>query len=85
MKKEIQKILEAEAKAIMKIPVSDAFEEAINKLFESIHQNKGKIIVSGMGKAGQIAENIATTFSSTGSPAVFLHPADAQHGSWGYP
>lgn len=83
MKKEIQKILEAEAKAIMKIPVSDAFEEAINKLFESIHQNKGKIIVSGMGKAGQIAENIATTFSSTGSPAVFLHPADAQHGDLG--
>src|SRR5690606_25823951 len=38
---------------------------------------------SGMGKAGQIALNIATTFSSTGTPAIFLHPADAQHGDLG--
>ncbi len=36
-----------------------------------------------MGKAGQIASNIATTFSSTGTPSVFLHPADAQHGDLG--
>ena len=43
----------------------------------------GKIICSGMGKAGQIAINIATTFSSTGTPAVFLHPSDAQHGDLG--
>jgi arabinose-5-phosphate isomerase len=83
MKKEIEKILEAEAKAIRKIPVSDTFEKAVIKIFECVHKNRGKIIVSGMGKAGQIAENIATTFSSTGSPAVFLHPADAQHGDLG--
>ena len=36
-----------------------------------------------MGKAGQIADNIATTFSSTGTPAVFLHPSEAQHGDLG--
>ena len=36
-----------------------------------------------MGKAGQIAHNIATTFSSTGTPAVFLHPSEAQHGDLG--
>ena len=37
-----------------------------------------------MGKAGQIAMNIATTFCSTGIPAVFLHPSEAQHGDWAY-
>src|SRR5664279_5924097 len=83
MKKEIQKLLETEAKAILNIPVNDSFEKAIHLLHECTHVKGGKIIVSGMGKAGQIAENIATTFSSTGSPAVFLHPADAQHGDLG--
>jgi arabinose-5-phosphate isomerase len=83
MKKEIQKLLETEAKAILNIPVNDSFEKAIQLLYECTHLSGGKIIVSGMGKAGQIAENIATTFSSTGSPAVFLHPADAQHGDLG--
>ena len=83
MKKEIQHLLETEAKAILNIPVNDSFEKAIQLLYECTHTNGGKIIVSGMGKAGQIAENIATTFSSTGTPAVFLHPADAQHGDLG--
>jgi len=40
-------------------------------------------VTSGMGKAGQIANNIATTFSSTGTPAVFMHPSEAQHGDLG--
>jgi arabinose-5-phosphate isomerase len=55
----------------------------LNIIYEHVHVKKGKLIVSGMGKAGQIAVNIATTFSSTGTPAVFLHPADAQHGDLG--
>jgi arabinose-5-phosphate isomerase len=79
----IKKILGAEAAAIHNIPVNDSFEKAINLLYQSIHVNHGKLIASGMGKAGQIAINIATTFSSTGSPAVFLHPSDAQHGDIG--
>jgi arabinose-5-phosphate isomerase len=83
MKEEILELLKAEAKAILNIPVDDSFEEAIQILHKHTHIKDGKIIVSGMGKAGQIAENIATTFSSTGSPAVFLHPADAQHGDLG--
>ncbi|HKK63756.1 MAG TPA: SIS domain-containing protein, partial [Bacteroidales bacterium] len=52
-------------------------------LFEKVHKSGGKGIVSGMGKAGQVANNIATTFSSTGTPAVFLHPSEAQHGDLG--
>lgn len=83
IEKEIQALLEAESRAVAKIPVTDDFEKAVDLLFEYIHNRKGKLITSGMGKAGQIANNMATTFSSTGSPAVFLHPSEAQHGDLG--
>ncbi len=79
----IRELLEKEALAIKNIPVDESFEKAIEIIFEAVHQQKGKLIASGMGKAGQIANNIATTFSSTGTPAVFLHPSDAQHGDLG--
>ena len=83
MEERIRKILAAEAKAIENIPVNGNMEKAVELLYKTIHQHDGKLIASGMGKAGQIAINIATTFSSTGSPAVFLHPSDAQHGDIG--
>lgn len=83
MLEEIKQVLRQEAEAIQNIPVSDAFEKAINIIEERVHHLKGKLVASGMGKAGQIALNIATTFSSTGTPAVFLHPSDAQHGDLG--
>lgn len=83
MKDAILKVLQTEAQAILNIPVSLAFEKALDLIFESVHVKQGKLIVSGMGKAGQISINIATTFSSTGTPAIFLHPADAQHGDLG--
>lgn len=83
MKERIEKILKAEAAAIENIPVSDSYSKVIDLLFEHIHKRKGKLIASGMGKAGQIAFSIATTFSSTGTPAVFLHPSDSQHGDLG--
>jgi arabinose-5-phosphate isomerase len=79
----IQKVIEQEAEAIKKIPVTPDFQKAIELIFNRVHQNKGKLVASGMGKAGQIALNIATTFSSTGTPAVFLHPSDSQHGDLG--
>ncbi len=79
----VKKILAIEAAAIKDIPVNDGFEKAVELLYEQVHLKKGKIITSGMGKAGQIANNIATTFSSTGSPAVFMHPSEAQHGDLG--
>lgn len=83
MIEEIKKLLEHEANAILNIPVSDNFEKAVNILYEHVHVKKGKLVCSGMGKAGQIALNMATTFSSTGTPAVFLHPSEAQHGDLG--
>ena len=83
MKEKIKNVLKAEAAAIMNIPVSDSFEKTINMIFENVHVKKGKLVTSGMGKAGQMAHDIATTFSSTGTPAVFLHPSEAQHGDLG--
>ena len=80
---DILKIKQQEAEAILNIPVTDAYEKAIEIVFTSVHKNNGKLITSGMGKAGQIAINMATTFSSTGTPSVFLHPSDAQHGDLG--
>ena len=79
----VKNIFEAEARAVLNIPVTENFHTACNLIHEAVHRNKGKVIASGMGKAGQIALNIATTFSSTGTPAVFLHPSDAQHGDLG--
>ena len=83
MQKTIQDILRKEAEAVQKIPVSANFEEAINLIFTRVHQNGGKLITSGVGKAGEIAHSIATTFSSTGTPAVYLRPVEAQHGDIG--
>ena len=83
MKDSINELLKKEAQAVLNIPVTDAFEEAVNLIVEQVHQKRGKLVTSGMGKAGQIAMNIATTFCSTGIPAVFLHPSEAQHGDLG--
>ena len=80
---EIRSILAHEADAIMNIPISDAYEKAIDLIVEQVNIKKGKLVTSGMGKAGQVAQNIATTFSSSGTPAVFLHPSEAQHGDLG--
>ena len=80
---EVRKIFEAEALAVLNIPITDNFNKACDLIYEAVHNNKGKVVASGMGKAGQIALNIATTFSATGTPAVFLHPSDAQHGDLG--
>ena len=76
----IKQLLQQEAQAVLNIPVTDAYEKAVQLIVEQIHQKKGKLVTSGMGKAGQIAMNIATTFCSTGIPSVFLHPTEAQHG-----
>ncbi len=80
---EFNSIRDREAAAISNIPVTQAYEQAVGLIYKSVHENNGSLIVSGMGKAGQIAMNIATTFSSTGTPSFFLHPSEAQHGDLG--
>lgn len=79
----MQEILAAESKAIADIPYRPDYDRAVELIVEHVHRKGGKLVTSGMGKAGQIALNIATTFSSTGIPAINLHPSEAQHGDLG--
>ena len=83
MIEKVREIFKREANAIENIPVTKSFETAINIIYKHVHGKNGKLVTSGMGKAGQIAHNIATTFSSTGTPSIFLHPSEAQHGDLG--
>ena len=83
IKQSMHDILEHEAKALLSIPYSEDYDRAIELIIEHVYRRGGKLVASGMGKAGQVALNIATTFSSTGTPGVFLHPGEAQHGDIG--
>jgi arabinose-5-phosphate isomerase len=80
---EISNIIRHEAEAIAAIPATEGFIKAVDIIYQCVHKNGGRVVASGMGKAGQIADNIATTLSSTGTPACFLHPSEAQHGDLG--
>jgi arabinose-5-phosphate isomerase len=76
-----KKVLETEANAILKAldKINGQFETAVDILF----QCRGQVVVTGMGKSGLIGRKIAATMTSIGSPAVFLHPAEAIHGDIG--
>jgi arabinose-5-phosphate isomerase len=80
---DIRKVLELEAQAIQSIPVTPDYAEVVRLIFDRVHNRGGKVIASGMGKAGHVASHMATTLSSTGTPALFLHPSEAQHGDLG--
>src|ERR1700738_1980494 len=60
-------------------PMAADFDRAV----ECLHACTGRVVVTGMGKSGIIARKIAATFSSTGTPALFLHPVEAVHGDLG--
>lgn len=79
----IKDLIAKEIEAIQNIPVDGVIYDAVELIYRQVHQKNGKVVVSGMGKAGQIGDNIATTLSSTGTTAVFIHPAEAQHGDLG--
>jgi len=76
-----RKVLQTEAEAILALVnrLDERFEDAIRILLDC----RGRVIVTGMGKSGIIARKIAATLSSTGTPAFFLHPAEAIHGDLG--
>jgi len=76
-----RKVLQTEADAIRSLMTSldGTFERAVQVLLEC----KGRVIVTGIGKSGIICQKIAATFSSTGTPAMFLHAAEAIHGDLG--
>ena len=71
--------IEAEALGELLLRLDARFEQAVELLLEC----KGRVVVTGMGKSGLIGRKIAATFSSTGTPAAFLHPAEAIHGDLG--
>ena len=62
IEKSMREILRAESQAILNIPVTDAYALAVSIILDRVHARGGKLVASGMGKAGQIAMNIATTF-----------------------
>ena len=76
-----KEVFDIEANSIMRLKERQGqeFVEAINILYGS----KGKVVVTGMGKSGLIGRKIAATLCSTGTPAVFLHPAESTHGDSG--
>lgn len=80
---DIKLIVELEAQAIRNLPINDKYNKAVDIIVDQVHNKNGKLVISGMGKAGQIGQNMATTFCSTGTPAIFLHPSEAQHGDLG--
>ncbi|MCB0278248.1 MAG: KpsF/GutQ family sugar-phosphate isomerase [Calditrichaeota bacterium] len=63
--------------------VRDSIDESFVKAVQLIYKSSGKVIVTGMGKSGRIAEKVAATLSSVGTPAVFMHPSEAAHGDLG--
>lgn len=75
----VRAVLRAEAEAILSINVTETFEKTVMVL----EKCRGKVVTTGIGKAGHIARKFAATLSSTGTPAVFLHPAEAAHGDLG--
>src|SRR3981189_1972604 len=76
-----RRVLKIEAQAIQDVlaRLDASFEKAVDLLFAC----KGRVVVSGMGKSGLIGRKISATFSSTGTPSFFLHPAEALHGDLG--
>ena len=78
-KNKIRQILDAEARAIEAVEVTDAYEVALDALMRC----RGKVVVTGVGKAGYIAHKFAAVLCSTGTPAVFIHPTEAAHGDLG--
>nr|HMQ45503.1 SIS domain-containing protein [Mariniflexile sp.] len=73
--------IELESKAILNLAnlINDDFADAVNLIYNS----KGRVIITGIGKSAIIASKIVATLNSTGTPAVFMHAADAIHGDLG--
>ncbi len=80
---ELRKLLEKEVAALQRIPLDDSLIRAADLIHNRVHGGHGKVVIAGMGKAGQIGMNISTTLSSTGTSSVFIHPMEAQHGDLG--
>jgi arabinose-5-phosphate isomerase len=70
---------EAEGLSVLAETIGPSFSQAAQMILAA----QGRVILSGMGKSGHVARKIAATFASTGTPAYFVHPAEASHGDLG--
>lgn len=78
---EAKKVLSIELKSIKTL--SSSFDDNFYNVVQTIFQTKGRVIVTGIGKSGHIANKISATFSSTGTPSHFIHATEASHGDLG--
>jgi arabinose-5-phosphate isomerase len=76
-----RRVLQIEAQAVAGL--IDQLDTATARAVRAIYDLSGRLVVTGMGKSGHVARKIAATFASTGTPALFVHPAEAQHGDLG--
>lgn len=76
-----KRVLHIEANAIVEL--ANRLDQTFDRAVEIIRANKGRVIISGIGKSGHIARKIASTMASTGTPAYFVHAAEAVHGDLG--
>jgi arabinose-5-phosphate isomerase len=79
IKERMRAVLKAEAEAIAQVCIDDSYERAVRTLADC----RGKVLTTGIGKAGHIARKFAATLCSTATPAGFVHPAEAAHGDLG--
>jgi arabinose-5-phosphate isomerase len=78
---EAARVLEIEARSIDYL--RSRLDETFVKALDLLHQCAGKVVITGMGKSGHVGRKIASTMTSTGTPTVFLHPAESSHGDLG--
>ncbi|MBV9277294.1 MAG: SIS domain-containing protein, partial [Candidatus Eremiobacteraeota bacterium] len=80
-----EKVVRIEAEALRELAdrIAGPMAEPFGRAVEALHGCGGRVVVTGMGKSGIVARKVAATLSSTGTPAIFLHPAEAVHGDLG--
>ena len=79
--KSAKEVFDIEANSVLRL--KDRLDDSFLKAIDLIYSSKGKVVVTGMGKSGLVGRKIASTLCSTGTPAVFLHPAESTHGDSG--
>ena len=79
----VREIIRQEATAVSQIPLNNPYDAVTELIFDHCQRRKGKIVIFGVGKAGEIGKKLAVTFCSTGTPAVFMHPLEGLHGDLG--
>ena len=76
-----REVMETEAKAVL--AAAQRLDQQFLRAVDAILAHRGKVVVTALGKSGRVGEKLAATLSSTGTPAVFLHPVEASHGDLG--